>query len=82
MSGSVDVGCRGGLWWGPVQYECRRSASCGGVRGEGEGERLESPGGSGEPGGMLCRMARFLLESVAVGLMRYCPGSPGAVVTN
>ena len=53
-----------------------------GVRGEGEGERLESPGGSGEPGGMLCRMARFLLESVAVGLMRYCPGSPGAVVTN
>ena len=74
----AGVACGGG----PVQYECRRSASCGGVRGEGEGERLESPGGSGEPGGMLCRMARFLLESVAVGLMRYCPGSPGPVVTN
>ena len=52
------------------------------VYGAGEGERLESPGGSGKPGGMLCRMARFLLESEAVGLMRYCPGRPGPVVTN
>ena len=74
----AGVACGGG----PVQYECRRAASCGGVRGEGEGERLESPGGSGKPGGMSCRMARFLLESEAVGLMRYCPGSPGPVVTN
>ena len=35
----AGVACGGG----PVQYECRRAASCGGVRGEGEGERLESP---------------------------------------
>ena len=75
MAGAV---CGGG----PVQDECRRAASCGGVRGEGVGDRLESPGGSGKPGGMLWIMARFLLESVAVGLMRYWPGSPGPVVTN
>ena len=36
----------------------------------------------GKPGGVSCMMARFLLESEAVGLMRYCPGSPGPVVTN
>ena len=70
---------RGG---GPVQEWWKRSASCGGVRGAEEGERSEGVCGTGKPGGMLCRMARLLEESGAVGSMRYCPQRPGPVGTN
>ena len=43
------------------------------MRGAEEGERSEGVCGKGKPGGMLCRMARLLEESGAVGSMRYCP---------
>ena len=82
LSGSVVI-AEGEVWSGAWRRASPvRCASCGGVRGVGEGERLASVVGKGKPGGMLWRAAMLLGVSCAVGSMRYCPGRPGPVGTN